>query len=141
MCETTIISQRIGKIGRRSFDRRLRIASPLFEEKRGEMPRLLNEVDQLSELLHSEFPSITAEDYYKFARELNIVISTLKSLHKESLTFTALKAYNDRLSQQISDLEELDHDIRTFRIAATKNVALQTTLEKLSSIDLTKFAE
>ena len=140
MCETTIISQRIGKIGRRSFDRRLRIASPFFEEKRGEMPRLLNEVDQLSELLHSEFPTITADDYHKFARELNIVISTLKSLHKESITLTALKAYNDRLSQQIADLEELDHDIRTFRIAAPKNVALQTTLEKLSNIDLTKFA-
>ena len=140
MCETAIISQRIGKIGRRSFDRRLKIASPFFVEKRGEMPRLLNEVDKLCELLRNEFSTITKSDYNAFASELKIVISTLKALYSESQNQLACKPYNERLRQQISDLEELDHDIKTFRIAAPQNAALQATLSKLSNIDLSKFA-
>lgn len=140
MCETAIISQRIGKIGRRSFDRRLKIASPFFVEKRGEMPRLLNEVDKLCELLHNEFSTITKSDYNAFASELKIVISTLKALYNESQNQLTSKPYNERLRQQISDLEELDHDIKTFRIAAPQNAALQATLSKLSKMDLSKFA-
>jgi len=45
MCQTEVISHRIGLISRRSFDIRIRMASPLFVEKRGEMSRLLNDVD------------------------------------------------------------------------------------------------
>ena len=30
MCQTAVISHHIGRIGRRSFDRRMRMASPLF---------------------------------------------------------------------------------------------------------------
>ena len=88
MCETAVISRHIVKIGRKSYDRRLRIASPNYEEKRGELPRLLNEVDKLSNILHNEFHTITAEDYAAFAQELNIVINTLKSLYQERFTTT-----------------------------------------------------
>ena len=90
MCQTSVISHHIGHIGRRSFDRRMRMASPMFVEKRGEMSRLLNEVDRLSELglitidheqlselhnakvllrAHGEPPST-----YKIARQNNIEI-------------------------------------------------------------------
>ena len=141
MCETSVISQRIGKIGRRSYDRRLRIASPLYVEKRGELPRLLNDVDRLSELLHNEFQTITADDFYKFSKELKIVISTLKALHKESLSHIQLKVYNERMSQQIADLEELVHDIKIFRVEAPRNKELQKTLSLLDSIDLSRFAD
>lgn len=141
MCETAVISKRIGTIGRRSFDRRLRIASPLFVEKRGELSRLLNDVDRLSNLLHDEFQTITADDYNKFSRELKIVISTLKALYKESLPHAGLKNYNERMSQQIADLEELDHDIKVFRVDALNNQELQKTLSMLDSIDLSKFAD
>ncbi len=138
MCETQIISRHIGRLGRRSFDRRMRIASPLFVEKRGELPRLLNEVDRLSDRLHDEFPTISEEDYRLFGPELRILISTLKALRKDSLIRKELKPYNDRMRQQIADLEELDHDIRTFRIDAPKNNELQATMALLSNLDLSK---
>ena len=77
MCQTAMISQHIGRIGRRSFDRRIRLASPMYMERRGELARLLNDVDRLSNLLHDEFPTITAEDYRMFGPELKIAISTL----------------------------------------------------------------
>lgn len=135
MCQTDVISSHIGRIGRHSFDRRMRMASPLFQEKRGEMARLLNEVDKLSECLHEQFATISEEDYRLFARELKIVIATLKALRQESLSRTELRIYDDRMRQQITDLEELDHDIRVFRVDAPKNVALQEALADVKDLD------
>ena len=133
MCQTQVISRHIGRIGRVSFDRRMRIASPLFVEKRGELTRLLNEIDKLSDRLHDEFPSITEDDYRIFGPELKIVISTLKALRQDSLIRKELKVYNDRMRQQIADLEELDHDIKAFRVNAPKNKELQTTMAMLTT--------
>lgn len=138
MCQTQVISRHIGRIGRRSYDRRIRIASPLFVEKRGELARLLNEIDRLSDRLHEDFPSITEEDYRLFGPELKIVIRTLKDLRRDSLTHKELKPYNDRMRQQISDLEELDHDIKAFRVNAPKNKELQDTMSMLGSLELSK---
>ena len=138
MCQTQVISRHIGRIGRVSFDRRMRIASPLFVEKRGELTRLLNEIDKLSDRLHDEFPTITEDDYRIFGPELKIVISTLKALRQDSLMRKELKAYTDRMRQQIVDLEELDHDIKVFRVNAPKNKELQTTMAMLSGLDFTK---
>lgn len=141
MCQTQVISRRIGRIGRSSFDRRMRIASPMFVEKRGELSRILNEVDKLCECLHNEFATITQEDYRMFGPELRIVISTLKSLRQESLTRKELKTFNDRMRQQIADLEELDHDIRVFRVDAPQNKELQAAMNMLGSLDLSKYVE
>ena len=133
MCQTQVISRHIGRIGRVSFDRRMRIASPLFVEKRGELTRLLNEIDKLCDRLHDEFPTITEDDYRIFGPELKIVISTLKALRQDSLIRKELKVYNDRMRQQIADLEELDHDIKAFRVNAPKNKELQTTMAMLTT--------
>ena len=138
MCQTQVISRHIGRIGRRSFDRRMRIVSPMFVEKRGELARLLNEVDRLSDRLHEEFPTISEDDYRMFGPELKIVIGTLKALHQDSLTRKELKLYNDRMRQQIADLEELDHDIKVFRVDAPKNKELQATMALLNNLDLSK---
>ena len=105
MCQVQVISSHIGRIGRKSFDRRMRLASPLFSEKRGDLPRLLNDIDRLSKQLHDEFSTITEKDYQMFGPELKIVISTLKSLRRESLSHKELKPYDDRMRQQILDLE------------------------------------
>lgn len=139
MCQTTVISRHIGRIGRRSFDRRMRIASPQYVEKRGEVARLLNEVDRLSDRLHDEFITITADDYRMFGPELKIVISTLKALRRESLSRPELKVYDNRMREQISDLEELDHDIYVFRVKAPNNERLQKALDSLKDLDYSKF--
>ena len=138
MCQTKVISHHIGRIGRRSFDRRMRMASPLFTEKRGEVARLLNDVDRLSDRLHDEFITITEDDYRMFGPELKIVISTLKALRRESQSRTELKPYDERMRQQIADLEELDHDIYVFRVKAPKNKELQEAMARIGKLDLTK---
>lgn len=135
MCQTAVISRRIGRIGRHSFDRRMRLASPLFQEKEGDFVRILNDVDKLCERLHMDFPTITGEDYRLFGPELKIVIKTLKDLRSESLSRKELKDCNERLRQQILDLEELDHDIQEFRVNAPKDKNLQQTLAAIGQID------
>ena len=139
MCQTAVISRHIGRIGRRSFDRRMRIASPLYVEKRGEVARLLNDVDRLSDRLHDEFITITEDDYRMFGSELKILISTLKDLRRDSRMRAELRPYDERMREQIADLEELDHDIYVFRVKAPKNEELQKTLESLKDIDYSKF--
>lgn len=128
MCQTAVISRHIGRIGRRSFDRRMRMASPLFVERQGEVARILNEIDRLSDCLHEDFITITEEDYRMFGSELKIVISTLKALRRESQSRPELRRYDERMREQILDLEELDHDIVEFRIKAPKDESLQRTL-------------
>lgn len=113
----------------------MRMASPLYIERRGEIVRLLNEVERLSDRLHYEFPTISADDYRMFGSELKILISTLKSLRNESLSHRELMAYNDRMRQQIADLEELDHDIQEFRVKAPQNEQLQRALASVADID------
>ena len=113
----------------------MRLASPYFVEKEGELSRLLNAVDRLCERLHVEFPTITEEDYRVFGSELKVLISTLKALRQESLAHKDLKPYNDRMRQQIADLEELDHDIKTFRINALKNKELQQAMKAVGKVD------
>lgn len=135
MCQTAVISRHIGRIGRRSFDRRMRMASPLFMEKQGEMARLLNDVDRLSNRLHDEFVTITEEDYRMFGSELKILISTLKDLRRDSRMRAELRPYDERMREQIADLEELDHDIYVFRVKAPKNKELQEALASIKDID------
>ncbi|MBQ9588441.1 MAG: hypothetical protein IJR26_11400 [Bacteroidales bacterium] len=135
MCQTAEISRHIGRIGRRSFDRRMRLASPLFVERQGEVARILNEVDRLSDRLHDEFITITEDDYRMFGPELKIVISTLKALRRESQSRPELRRYDERMREQILDLEELDHDIVEFRIKAPKDEELQQTLASIKDID------
>ena len=120
------------------FDRKMRLASPLFVEKQGEVSRLLNEVDRLSDCLHDQFITITEEDYRMFGSELKIVIDTLKSLRRESRYRSDLRRYDERMREQILDLEELDHDIYEFRVKAPKNSKLQEVIAKVGKVDYSK---
>jgi hypothetical protein len=64
----------------------------------------------------------------------------LKALRQESLSRPELRVYDDRMQQQIEDLEELDHDIREFRVMAPHDEALQKALSGFSSLDFSKYA-
>lgn len=98
----------------------------------------MNEVDQLSDCLHDQFITITEEDYRVFGSELKIVIDTLKSLRRESRYRPDLRRYDERMREQILDLEELDHDIYEFRVKAPKNKKLQEIMSNLGKIDYSK---
>ncbi len=121
-----------------SFNRRMRMASPLYVERRGELARLLNEIDRLRNQIHDEFSTITVEDYNMFGQELRIVIENLKSLRSESHSRPELRLYNNRMREQIEDLEELEHDIKSFRVNAPKSEGLQEVMTKIGCLDFSQ---
>ena len=141
MCQTEIISQAINRIGYRSFERRMNQASPFFAEKRGEMTRLLNEVDSLCEQLHEDFPTISPDDYRVFGPKLRIVIATLKALLRESRSQSGFASYQERLKGQIADLEELEQDIKTFRVEASQNDSQKTAMSTIGKLDFSRLVK
>jgi len=141
MCQTEVISHRIGLISRRAFDIRMRMASPFFVEKKGVISRLMNDVDGLCNQLHEDFLTITEEDYSLFGTELGFLIDTLKSLKQDCLTYEKYATQTQRLSLQIADLEELEHDIIAFRVRAPKNPSLNETMQIVGRLDFSKLAE
>ena len=141
MCQTEVISRRIGLISRCAFDIRMRMASPFFVEKRGEVSRLMNDVDGLCNQLHEDFLTITEEDYSLFGAELGILIDTLKSLKQDSLSYGKFATQMERFSLQIADLEELEHDIVAFRVKAPKNFSLNETMQMVGRLDFSKLTE
>ena len=70
-----------------------------------------------------------------FGSELKILISTLKDLRRDSRMRAELRPYDERMREQIADLEELDHDIREFRVEAPKDKGLQAAMASVGEID------
>lgn len=139
MCQTATISRSIGRLGRRSFDRRMRVVSPMFVDKKGDITRLCNSVAGLCEMLHEDFSTITKEDYEVFGGELRVLISTLKDLYQDSLCREELKESNELLRTQIDDLVELNHDILNFRVHLQEDEAVRKTMKSIGQLDFSRF--
>lgn len=139
MCQTAIISRSIGRLGRNTFDRRMRVVSPLYVEKKGEMTRLCNGLENLCDLLHGEFPTITKADYEVFGPELRVLIGTLKDLLTDSKRLDPVA--NERLKERVDDLVELDHDIVNFRVRLQENECFKQTMKDIGKLDFSRFVK
>lgn len=137
MCQISVISQSINQIGRKSFDRRTRVVSPLFVERKGELARLCRSLDELCEMLHREFPTITKEDYRLFGPELKLLIDTLNGLLKDSKKYASQG--RECLKEHINDLEELEHDLICFRVNLQNNAEMKQTLDAIGKLDFSRF--
>lgn len=124
MCQTMLLSDSIVSLSKRTFARRLRMASSRMTVEKGMLTKLNNQLDGLYEKLYDNYPSMTEADYYVFRDYLYILIETLKGLYKayQRLEYgSLLKEYTDRLLENISAIEEMDADIRNFKINLPKN--------------------
>lgn len=113
--------------------------SPKFVDRKGDMTRLCNSVAGLCERLHEDFSTITKEDYDVFGGELRVLIGTLKDLYQDSLRREELKVSNERLKEQIDDLEELEHDIVTFRVRMQEDEEVKQKMKAIGQLDFSKF--
>ena len=111
-----------------------------FTEKYEEMTCLMNEVDSFCNQLHEAFQTISPEDYAVFEPRLRIVIATFKALMQESQNQSSFTCHEVRIEQQLSDLEELEHDIKVFRVDAQKNESLKKAMENVAKLDFSKLA-
>lgn len=124
MCQTMLISSSIVSLSKRSFARRLRTASYRVAVEKSALTRLNNQLDELYELLYDNYSSMTANDYDSFKDNLSILLSTLKDLHRDyrcSSFRDLLSESIDSLQSNIIALEEMDNDIRNYKIRLPLN--------------------
>lgn len=137
MCETAVISNRVVRLSRRSYNHRLLMAVPNNYHAR-QLARLNRELDRLYELIYDEWSTISEEDYHAFGGQLVILIQTIKQLYetcKKQPKQMGLQEETRKLGMNYSALYELNSDIVNFRIKMPKNEAMKQVLRKLSEAD------
>ena len=132
MCQTAVISNRVSRLGRRSYAHRMEVATPGGYNV-SQLARLNRELDGLYELIYDDFGTITAEDYAVFGGQLELLVKTIKSLYddcRRSSERRALRYEVERLRANYSALYELNSDIVNFRIKAPRNAELQEMMSQ-----------
>ena len=134
MCQTTVISNTVKRLGCRSFTHRMEVATPGAYNV-AQLSRLNHELDGLYELLYEDWNTITEKDYAVFGGQLSLLVVTLKLLYEDCRKSGIRRTMRDeveRLGANYSALQELNSDILNFRIKAPNNVELQTMMSKAS---------
>lgn len=132
MCETEQISRSIVRLSKRTFDYRLKAVSSQKMEQKGVLTRLNNQLDSLYDTLYEAYPEMSEADYRFLSPYLSILIDTLKKLYSayQKLDTTSwMKEANERLSMNISAIEEIEHDIRNFKINLHQNPRYQKVID------------
>lgn len=136
MCQTTMISSRVSRLGRRSYAHRMDVATPGGYSV-SQLARLNRELDGLYELIYEDFGTITEQDYAVFGGQLDLLVKTLKGLYDDCLHSSVRRVLRDeveRLGANYSALYELNSDIVNFRIKAPRNAELQAIMVKASQV-------
>lgn len=118
MCEAGLITRKVVRLSRRSFNHRIEVASPNGYQN-GQLARLNRELDSLYETIYNEWATITEEDYKVFGGQLQLLILTVKQLYDACRKLpkeNGLKAETRKLGMNYSALYELNSDIVNFRI-------------------------
>lgn len=137
MCQTRLITNKVLRLSRRSFNHRLEAASPKGYQYR-QLVRLNRELDSLYDTIYDDWTTITEDDYKVFGGQLVILIQTIKQLYdacKKLPKEMGMKEETRKLSMNYSALYELNSDIVNFRIKLPKNEEMKETLRELSKLD------
>ena len=130
MCETVLISNRVRRLSRRSYNHRLVIASPERYHVT-QLARLNKELDSLYELIYDDWRNITEEDYRVFGGQFEILVQTVKQLYDSCRKLpksSGLQEETKRLGMNYSALHELQKDIVNFCIKLPKNQEMKDLL-------------
>ena len=136
MCQTAVISNKVSRLGRRSYAHRMEVATPGGYSV-SQLARLNRELDGLYELIYEDFGTITEQEYAVFGGQLTLLVKTIKQLYddcRRSAEHRALRNEVERLGANYSALYELNSDIVNFRIKAPRNAELQEMMSKASQI-------
>ena len=139
MCETVLISNRVRRLSRRSYNHRLVIASSERYHV-AQLARLNRELDSLYELIYDDRRNITEEDYRVFGGQFEILVQTVKLLYDSCRKMPKSSGFQEetkRLGMNYSALHELQKDIVNFCIKLPKNQELKDLLKRLSDVDKT----
>ena len=137
MCQANVITRRVVRLSRRSFNHRIEVASPNGYPKE-RLARLNRELDNLYEMIYEEWTTITEDDYKVFGGQLEILHQTIKNLYdtcKKQPREMNLKEETQKLGMNYSALYELNSDIVNFRIKLPQNEEMKQALHQLAELD------
>lgn len=135
MCQTAVISNKIVRIGTRSYRQNLESMGNNYISLLN-LSILNNDLDNLYELIYNQIPTIKPEDYQVFGRQLQELIKTIKALYqtcKKAPVSLGIDKETEILGRNYSALYELDNDIRNFKISTVKDPKLSQLLQQASA--------
>jgi hypothetical protein len=137
MCQANVITRRVVRLSRRSFNHRIEVASPNGYPKE-RLAKLNHELNNLYEMIYEEWATITEDDYKVFGGQLEILLQTIKNLYdtcKKQPREMDLKDETQKLGMNYSALYELNSDIVNFRIKLPQNEEMRQVLNQLAEMD------
>ena len=137
MCQTSVISDRVVRLSKRSYSHRLDVATP-NKYHVAQLARLNRELDSLYEFIYDEWRTISEDDYNVFGGQFVILIQTVKQLYdacKKQPKSMGLSAESKKLDINYSPLYELNSDIVNFCIKMPKNEEMKKALQHLAEVD------
>ena len=137
MCQTSVISDRVVRLSKRSYSHRLDVATP-NKYHVAQLARLNRELDSLYEFIYDEWRTISEDDYNVFGGQFVILIQTVKQLYdacKKQPKSMGLSEEARKLGMNYSALYELNSDIVNFCIKMPKNEEMKKALQYLTEVD------
>ena len=137
MCQTSVISDRVVRLSKRSYSHRLDVATP-NKYHVAQLARLNRELDSLYEFIYDEWRTISEDDYNVFGGQFVILIQTVKQLYdacKKQPKSMGLSEEARKLGMNYSALYELNSDIVNFCIKMPKNEEMKKALQHLAEVD------
>jgi len=137
MCQTSVISDRVVRLSKRSYSHRLDVATP-NKYHVAQLARLNRELDSLYEFIYDEWRTISEDDYNVFGGQFVILIQTVKQLYdacKKQPKSMGLSEEARKLGMNYSALYELNSDIVNFCIKMPKNEEMKKALQHLTEVD------
>lgn len=134
MCQTTIISHNIVKLGTRSYKHSLEALAP-NEYGIKQLRSLNRDLDSFYVFLYSQCNSITEHDYHVFGKQLISMLGALKMLYtscKQMTKEASMSIEVEKLKKNYSALKELSNDIQNYKVKAPKDQEWSSLLSDAS---------
>lgn len=134
MCQTTVISNNIVRLGTRSYRQMLEAMTPDTCNV-ARLSRLNRDLERFYYMLYSQWNTVTEEEYAVFGQQLVILLQTINALYlscKNIAKSAAMEKQVELLSMNYSAIYEVNSDIVNFRIKLTKNQNFQKIINEAS---------
>lgn len=133
MCQTAIISDKIIKVGTKTFELRISAYDGITYNA-NKLRRLNNNINQFCKILYDQYESVTATDYNVFKDQLNLLISNIDKLIQTYTNIaipSEVKRETEKLSLHNSELKEIQYDIEHFKL--NPSIKLQSLFNEVTS--------
>ena len=132
MCEATLISNKIVRLGTRSYQQMMETMTP-DSYSVAQLSRLNRDLGIFYEMLYNQWNAITEEEYNTFGNQLVVMLQTLKDLYLACKRIGGNKNLDKQvelLGMNYSAICEVNNDIVNFRIKLPKDDGFKKVMEE-----------